>query len=681
MISLLLALALQEPAAGHSLHGEAFNEGPRQRAYRVQGMGEVVFPATTSNPDAAAFVAQGVAQLHSFYYFEAERSFRQAAALDPKLAIAYAGMAMANVNNETRAKGFIDKAVKLREGASKREKMWIDLLQASYKEGDKTKRAKAYVKGIEGIVMEFPDDLEARILLAWACWHFKDKGLPIQSHVAVDGLIEAVLAKSPMHPGAHHYKIHLWDEEKAANALRSAEKFGPSAPGIAHAWHMPGHIYTKLNRFADAAWHQEASARVDHAQMIRDRTMPYQIHNYVHNNQWCATSLRHVGRVADAVAIADNLIEIPRHPKLNKLEDQGHACREGRSKLFEILTSWERWDDLLARKDGVLGPVENADDRLRRFRAIGAALVETGRIDEAKAFVGELEKAEEKDDKRKKAKEASIAEVRARLALAAGDTKAALERLAKAEETPKPARALLYLRAGDKEKADALSKEGLGKNHLQPLAARVEVLKAIGKPADAELKDLAEAGRYADPELPIFKRIGFTPPSPRPLPEAATKGTSIDVLGPLRWSPTAAPDFTLGEFELNAALDTPTVLIFYLGAACSHCREQLEKFGGLEEDFKKAGLKVVAISTETAEEVKRACDEGKVKAAFTTLADPEKAVFKAYRCWDDFENIPLHGTFLIDSRGRIRWQEISYTPFMEAKFFLEECRRLLALSK
>ena len=49
--------------------------------------------------------------------------------------------------------------------------------------------------------------------------------------------------------------------------------------------------------------------------------------------------------------------------------------------------------------------------------------------------------------------------------------------------------------------------------------------------------------------------------------------------------------------------------------------------------------------------------------------------------WDDFENIPLHGTFLIDTRGRIRWQEISYTPFMEPKFLLEESRRLLAIPK
>jgi hypothetical protein len=33
-------------------------------------------------------------------------------------------------------------------------------------------------------------------------------------------------------------------------------------------WHMSGHIWAKLDRHADAAWQQEASARVDHAYMM-----------------------------------------------------------------------------------------------------------------------------------------------------------------------------------------------------------------------------------------------------------------------------------------------------------------------------------------------------------------------------------------------------------------------------
>jgi len=53
-------------------------------------------------------------------------------------------------------------------------------------------------------------------------------------------------------------------------------------------------------------------------------------------------------------------------------------------------------------------------------------------------------------------------------------------------------------------------------------------------------------------------------------------------------------------------------------------------------------------------------------------------VFKAYRCYDDFENQTLHGTFLINPEGLVLWQDISYEPFMEAEFLLKEAKRLLA---
>ena len=64
---------------------------------------------------------------------------------------------------------------------------------------------------------------------------------------------------------------------------------------------MPGHIYSRLKRYEDAVFQQEASARVDHAHMMRDRVLPDQIHNFAHNNEWLTRSLRHHGRVREAV--------------------------------------------------------------------------------------------------------------------------------------------------------------------------------------------------------------------------------------------------------------------------------------------------------------------------------------------------------------------------------------------
>ena len=73
---------LAEILQGHSFHGEAFNEGPRQKAYLMGGTGNVRFDVTTESELAQKFINQGVGQLHGFWDLEAERSFRQAAALD-----------------------------------------------------------------------------------------------------------------------------------------------------------------------------------------------------------------------------------------------------------------------------------------------------------------------------------------------------------------------------------------------------------------------------------------------------------------------------------------------------------------------------------------------------------------------------------------------------------------------
>src|SRR5688572_20197156 len=61
------------PLAGHSIHGESFNEGPRQKAYLMDGMAKVHFPISSKAPQAQAFFNQGLSQLHGFWYLEAER--------------------------------------------------------------------------------------------------------------------------------------------------------------------------------------------------------------------------------------------------------------------------------------------------------------------------------------------------------------------------------------------------------------------------------------------------------------------------------------------------------------------------------------------------------------------------------------------------------------------------------
>ena len=191
------------------------------------------------------------------------------------------------------------------------------------------------------------------------------------------------------------------------------------------------------------------------------------------------------------------------------------------------------------------------------------------------------------------------------------------------------------------------------------------------------------------PLVPIAKEFGFpddwrlAPATPKDLGERP----DLDTLGPFRWTPPAAPAVTLTNVEnksepLFSAGGRPRVAIFFLGKGCSHCMEQLNAFAPVAKRFDEAGIDLVAISTDTPEGLKETlASDGEKKAPFPfpLYSDATLAAFKAFRAHDDFEEIALHGTYLIDRGGRIRWQEISYEPFMKPEWLLEECVRLLAL--
>lgn len=60
---------------------------------------------------------------------------------------------------------------------------------------------------------------------------------------------------------------------------------------------------------------------------------------------------------------------------------------------------------------------------------------------------------------------------------------------------------------------------------------------------------------------------------------------------------------------------------------------------------------------------------------FPVLSDANLDSFKAYRCVG-FNDRPLHGTFLIDAQGEVRWRQISDQPFDDPAFVLDQAKRL-----
>jgi len=771
------AAAPESLAAGHSQFGHLFNEGPRQEARLMKGMPNVQFPITCK-PDGkrkdsgkiVQFFNQGVGQLHGFWSYEAERSFRQVVAFSPSCAIAYWGMAMANASNDARAIGFIKKAMARRSGAQAEEKMWIDALAGFYEVTEaesiaaeavpvaiaadvkvtpvqlrtfsrpSLERQKDYIKAIEGIVEAYPKDIEAKAFLFLSIWdaeakffRFADKsmgdGLPIQSREAMQALADQVLAKNPKHP-IHHYVIHLWDGPRARRAVESAFATGPSAPGIAHMWHMAGHTLSKLKRFSDATWHQEAAARLDHAYMMADDIFPDQIHNYAHNNDWLAGDLAITGRGHDALALAKNLVEIPRHPRWNQLEkrastaaDPGAAfanaldkgeitSRFGRKRLFEVLLDFELWNEILGLKNGpYLEPTSIPEEQLKRLHAVALAYVRGARLLEAQAIVTEatkvlvsVEKAQDPAEKNAadtlKRNAGLLIELRLELALVAGKKPDDTD-VAKIDQVPRQRRADLLFRLGKRDDALKLAAQSVSdaENELPPLARHAELLWRAGRQSDAEnvfarLRPLSEK---ADLDTPLFARL-LSIARAKGLPEdwrpplttdgrnagKGPKPPALETFGPPFWQPPKAPAFSLMGVDgkttnLADYAGRPVVVMFFLGSGCLHCLEQLTAFAPAAKRFADAGISLLAVSTDSVAGLKEtmAMAEPKERLTFPLVSDQTLNTFRAFRAYDGFEKIPLHGTFLIDGAGHIRWHDISYEPFRDVEFLLKESQRLL----
>ena len=731
------------------------------------------FHVTTSNAEAAKFFNQGLAQFHGFWFFEAERSFRQALLLDPRLTMAYWGMALANVENPRRAKEFIAKAKEKLAEVPDLEKPWINSLVRFYDaspDGKNKAALRNLVRDYEAIVVAQPDQIEAKALLVHQIWrNDSSDGIKITSHLAVDTLAREVLKAKPNHP-VHHYRIHLWNGEKDERALDSAALCGQSAPGIAHMWHMPGHTFSSLKRYADAAWQQEAAHRTDHAQMLRNRTMPDETHNYSHNAEWLIRDLIHTGRAHEAMELAIGLVEEPRIPRSRQLNDEpkqewkagGSSYEYGKERLLDICLTFEWWPTLTRLAETPWLPADGDDAWLaRRALALqlawfhqqqpekaaacldvlrkqlkpleteprhfaGAALFKAPGADAAVIFVqsmtnwlktqkplangapnpGALKSAAPSARKSLAKPLAQILdEAEAWSFLQEGKRDEAVKKFLAAKDVPATRGIRFALETNDLKKAEELARKTAAdhQGELAPLALLVEVLEKAGKKDEAcqkftELRALASNTEPSDLSLPSLARLAplaaeMGLPADWRLPPVVAKDAGqrppLDSLGLRNWTPAPAPAWeardSIGQATTSASLaGKPYILLFYLGKGCTHCMAQLNAFAPLHKQFADAGLPLFAVSTDTPEGLAKtlaAPKEGEEQPfPFPLLSDAagsDLPSFRAFRAYDDFEAKPIHGTILVDGQGRIRWQHLSYEPFVKPEFLLQEAKRLL----
>ena len=153
----------------------------------------------------------------------------------------------------------------------------------------------------------------------------------------------------------------------------------------------------------------------------------------------------------------------------------------------------------------------------------------------------------------------------------------------------------------------------------------------------------------------------------------------MDQLGPQTWRPYAAPrldalDAKRKRVTLDEYKGKNVLLVFYLGEGCVHCVQQLAAIGEKASEFRKREVELLAISSATPEEHAKSLVLGEFP--FRLLADPKHENARRFHSYDDFEELELHSTILIDGEGRIRWARTGGDPFMDIDFLLTEIDRV-----
>ena len=297
---------------------------PESTVLLFDNLGTHHHAVSTSNETAQKYFDQGLRFVYGFNHEEAERAFREAARLDPNLAMAWWGIAYSlgpnynlpmDASRNTAAVEAVQKAQALQAGASEGERAYIQAIATRYSSDPSAKRAdldRAYSAAMKELHAKYPDDTDAAVLYAeslmdlkpWQLWTKDSK--PEEGTSEILSVLESVLARDPDNPGANHYYIHAIEAspypEKGA---QSAERLRTLVPGAGHLVHMPAHIYIRTGNYNGAMDANANAARADEAYFARTKVEGvYPLMYYTHNFQFLAAAAGMVGQSAKAMDAA-----------------------------------------------------------------------------------------------------------------------------------------------------------------------------------------------------------------------------------------------------------------------------------------------------------------------------------------------------------------------------------------
>ena len=394
----------QKPSPGHVHYKEPAQQTVSPTgaiAPRLQKLGSHVFPVSTKNKQAQLFMNQGLNLSYAFNHAEAGRAYREAERLDPNLAIAYWGEALAlgpNINapmdpaSERKALEAIQKAIALKSKASPREQALIDALTQRYSGRAEDRRARdvAYADAMRKVHLQFPDDEDIAMLYVesvmdlrpWGYW--TRDGVPYERTAEVVALTEKVIARNPNHPGALHLYIHLMEAYQADKAEPAADRLITLMPAAGHMVHMPAHIYQRVGRYADAQRSNELAIAADEDYISQCRAQGlYPMAYYPHNLHflWFAATAEGKSKLA---------IEAARKAASQVSDETLKAVpllAGFRVVPYYALTRFGKWDEMLNEPEP---PATSAYLRGMWHYARATAFLGKGQADAAEQESGKL---------------------------------------------------------------------------------------------------------------------------------------------------------------------------------------------------------------------------------------------------------------------------------------------------
>ena len=358
---------------------------------------------STRVPLAQQYFDQGMRLVYGFNHAEAIRAFTEAARLDSTCAICYWGVAYAygpHVNAGMDSVAGVAAYAAWRQAlarlrfASTREQALVGALARRYAPVPSAERAAldtAYARAMSDVVRRYPNDLDAATLYAEALmdlspWNYWDQksGAPRAGTTDILAQLERVIAANPNHPGACHYYIHAVEAVTPEKAVPCAERLAALMPGVGHMVHMPGHIYVRVGRYADAIEANVHAVHTDEVYIEGQKPQGlYPLGYYPHNYHFLAFAATLAGKSAQA-------IEAARRTAATTPLDVARAVPPLEPYVvypFLTLTTFGRWDEVLALP---VPPAELPYSKGLSSYARGVAFAATGRPAEAAAALDTL---------------------------------------------------------------------------------------------------------------------------------------------------------------------------------------------------------------------------------------------------------------------------------------------------